>query len=389
MKRTHSFVSAVAAALLLAGGLVSCDQSPIFYNISNEVAQPDALVVGSPTPVVAYDSKAWVANGLLFYKDGSSAWTKATPPAAGIHALAATPSALFAYSIVDSSDGNSSTRGLYASATPIPTSAASWSAVALDASAQDYPELDSSLFVANDTLYVGSHVDLGEDYGDARYQYALLEYSGGVLTKVAGPYDTPVVAVVYDGSTYTYVATGSSGIYQSGDSYASAISDTAPSGYQLLNMIAVGAKLLAVGNDIYGSDEYLWLANTSAGSSTTFLKSDRSVEFTGGLDLYDSNSDGTPELLFIGDTTGYREVTLSSGEISYTTPGDIILNDPGDLSESPVDDQNQYASSLETATVMSLSYVDPGSGTKELYASTNEDGLWVLDESADEWVVVD
>ncbi|MDR1597031.1 MAG: hypothetical protein LBR99_04930, partial [Treponema sp.] len=64
----HNKVKLLAPLVLipLLFAAFGCAQDSIFYNISNEVAPTDPLIVGGPTKIVEANEKLYVANGNIY-----------------------------------------------------------------------------------------------------------------------------------------------------------------------------------------------------------------------------------------------------------------------------------------------------------------------------------
>jgi len=101
---------ALAASILL---LFSCNQSPLFYNISKETPPKDPVVAGTPSKIVESSvsgaPKLYVANGRVWEYDGSTWKQTAGQPSGDFKEVAATTgtgAALYALSVEGTGCGN-------------------------------------------------------------------------------------------------------------------------------------------------------------------------------------------------------------------------------------------------------------------------------------------
>lgn len=369
-RNTRGRVAAVFFIAFLSVGLITaCDQSSIFYDISNETEPKDPIIPGSPSQMVMFNSKMWVSNGTLYSYNGSS-WAKEQSPDGTIRSLAAAGSYLYALTI----DGGSSTN------TRVWRTAdgANWTALTLGASAGTYTFLES-IYAAGpagaETIFVGAHVPADED--DLVSAYGILQVSGTSIEAVGSmlglnPSDGAgaLVGAVYAGSRY-YLATTMDGIFSSAAATAgyALVSGTDLDEYLLSGLISVGTTVVAVGR----GESILF--GTSAGFTVASFSD--SI-FTGALATWDETGDGTPDLLLIGFDDdgdayeyGYQEIALSSGAF----PSTPTLKDPGEGAPTTVADDDQYDSSLGREAVNHLFQYNSG-GKRILFASTFSEGLW-------------
>ena len=362
--------------LFAAFYLTSCDQSPIFYDISNETEPKDPIIEGSPSRMVMFDSKMWISNGTLYSFDGTS-WAKEQSPNGTIRSLATAGSYLYALTI----DGGSSTvTRLWRTA-----DGANWTQLSLGAGASAYSFLESVYSAGPagaETIFIGAHIPAGED--DLVSAYGVLYVNGTAIEAVGGMLDLnstdaagALVGAAHNGSGY-YLATTMEGIFSSGTANAgyALVSGTEDDDYLLSGIIAVGTTVVAVGR---GES----ILHGNAGGFTVASFSD-SV-FTGALATWDDTGDGISDLLLVGfdddDDTyefGYQEISLTAGSF----PSSPALKDPGEGTPTTVTDDNQYESSLGLKAVNHLfQYVD--ATQRILFAATFSEGLWSYRD--DEW----
>lgn len=364
----------VFAVLLAALSFASCDQSAIFYDISNETKPKDPIIPGSPSRMVMFNSKMWVSNGTLYSFDGSG-WTKERSPTGGtIRSLAVAGGRLYALTI----DGGSTTR------TRIwrTDDGANWTAITIGASASNYSFLES-LYAAgasgSETLFIGAHVPAGEAdpvtaYGVLYVDGTSIEAVGSMTGLAAKDAAGALIGAAWDGARY-YLATTMDGIFSSAaaNSGYAIVAGTANKDYLLSGLIAVGSTVVAVGRGeviLYGS---------SAGFAAQSFSSKDTI-FTGALAVWDDGdaANGSPDLLLAGidedDNSyvfGYKEIKLTAGAF----PSPPVLKNPGEGSPTTVSDEDTYDSTLGQVAVNHLFQYNSG-GTRILFASTFSEGLW-------------
>lgn len=341
-KRTTLFRTCAAAAVLAAAALLaSCDQAPLFYDISKEIAPKEPIIEGSPSRMVLFGGREYAANGKLWAYDGS-AWTKAAGPSGAVRDVAVADGKLYALTAANDPTDNR----LYVS-----SDASSWTEIG---NATGYGALQA-IYGADDELLVSARKTDAEDY-------AAFVVSGGGLAAVPGLSGTGgnwrLVGALKTGTDY-YLATVGSGIFYGNDVTAALTmaGGSNDSKYLLNGLIAMSTgQVVAAGRGGY------LLAGTGPGGFTERLSS-TTYKFTGALAI----SDG---LLLAGGTTGYRELLLSGGDV----PAAAALRVPGSESPTTVADGATYAGSLGKRAVNHL-YKSTLTGNI-LFASTQQAGLW-------------
>lgn len=368
------------AAALLAGAfvlLLSCEQGAIFYSISKETKKAEADIKGSPSKIVQFPQSTgsiYVANGYLYRRSDPGAWTRIAPPnGRKVRDLEVAKDGgveyLYALTITDSDGATSSSTSTRVYRTTNPDLSSSWQELSIDAEVSSYKTL-YKLSSANNILYVGAKADDSSASNDVKF--SVLQDIGGTLKKVSSAltgmdYQAQFAGASYDG-TNTYLATAGRGIFSDADGFATARANTENTDYALKGIYStVGGSTIAVG---YNEDTLVQLSPVSG-----FSHDDTSYRYTGALTEYRPKQSDTPTLLLVGirdgTTYGYREIGLSAGKITATSPSKSKPN--GD--DSSVTDYEQYAGSLGVVPVSSL-YQDWSSGKSILYASTFDEGLW-------------
>ncbi|WP_304244491.1 hypothetical protein [Gracilinema caldarium] len=351
-------------ALLLAVLLVfSCNQSPLFYNISKETPPKNPIIAGQPSKIVEFSGQLYAANGTVWVYAGSS-WTRlASQPAGNVRDVAATTGALYALT-VDGTGSLSTT--LYKS-----TNGTSWTPVS---NTPSYPILGGGLFGAGDTLFVGAKNSGGTSA-------AVLYDNNGSLTvaldniTTSGSVPGTLAGAVKMGTNY-YLAVTGMGVYASSlTSFSSAnpITGSTDTKYRLNGLIAVGNKVVAV-----GSGGYMLAGDSTTGFSEVSGACDTSYPYTGALAVWTDPSNSANKLLLVGRrystyTNGYWEIGLTtSGDL----PGTVSLNKPGSSSPTTVTDKSTYEQSLGQKVLTALYQAPGGTLGTTLFASTLKDGLW-------------
>jgi len=361
---------ALAASILL---LFSCNQSPLFYNISKETPPKDPVVAGTPSKLVESSvsgaQKLYVANGRIWEYDGTSWKQVADQPSGDFKEVAATTgtgAALYALSVEGT--GSTSTK-LWKS-----TDGTTWTLVTNNTG---YPIL-GGIFGASDTLFAGAR-------NSGTSQAAVLYDSNGALEIALGTVvisdavpGTLVGAVKMSGSYYLAVC--GKGVFTGNAANsisATAVSGTTDTKYRLNGLIALNNQVVAVGSGGY------MLAWNSGSFNEVSGASDTSYPYTGALAVWtDPNSSN--QLLLAGRrystyTNGYWEVTLSSGG---DLPGTVTMNKPGAGSLTTVADTATYEQSLGQKVITALYQAPVRDLGSALFASTLKDGLWAYRNNA-------
>lgn len=328
--------------LVLAAGFSACDQSAIFYAISNEVEPKDPLIKGSPSKMVTFNGKSYVSNKYRLWDYDGSSWHKSWQPGDYIFDIAASSDALYAITGRDlPSELKKSTDGQ------------NW--VPLDSPSGKTPQ---SIFGAEDTLYAC--------FSDTDGNYSIYYDNSSTLSPLdmgtsLGREGFLRGAVQVDG-TY-YLATVDAGIFHADDPAGPFINAADTGDKNITGVITVGSEILAVGSE----------GHLIRGDSTNFtITENDDYSFSGALTLWPHSA---PTLLLLGGTRinlhhGYKEIKLDTGAL----PGSIEIKEPGEISPSSVDNKEKYSGSLGIRVVNHLHQVPYGDGT--LFASTQMDGLW-------------
>ena len=360
---------ALAASILL---LFSCNQSPLFYNISKETPPKDPVVAVTPSKIVYFtgSGKLYVANGRIWEYDGSTWKQTAGQPSGDFKEVAATTgtgAALYALSVEGT--GSTSTK-LWKS-----IDGTTWTLVTNNTG---YPIL-GGIFGASDTLFAGAR------NSDTSQAAVLYDHSGTLMTAlgpvaISDAVPGTLVGAVQMGGNY-YLAVSGKGVYAADTANdfgtASPIYGTNDTKYKLNGLIALNNQVVAVGSGGY------MLAGNSDSFSEVSGASDTSYPYTGALAVWTS---GTDTLLLAGRrysystyTNGYWEVTLSSGDQLGTT---VTMNKPGAGSPTTVADTATYEQSLGQKVITALYQAPGGALGTTLFASTLKDGLWAYRNNA-------
>ncbi|MDR2101383.1 MAG: hypothetical protein LBP43_02305, partial [Treponema sp.] len=303
------FRSFAAAALILSAGLCwSCNQDPIFYDISMEVTLNDPKIPGSPTSIVVNSArdKLYVSNGRIFVyekpaADARGRWQDLSgqPPGGNVRALAMTGDALYALSF----GGTGLNSGRIYKRILVPADSGEWIPIE---NPTGYNEIQS-VFGAGDYLFAGVK------NSDGAYAILYLEQGETSLTCMA---DKTVSdpehglselrgAAFFD--NHYYMATANHGIYRFAappDMVTGALAlDTAAA---LPGSFDAGAYagLIPVGSSIYGFGYSGKVWQGKAGGSGALVRSFENSYFTGALAIWENPAPGKAEsFLLIGRGT--------------------------------------------------------------------------------------
>jgi hypothetical protein len=328
-------------ALFLLSGLLflACNQDPIFFEVSLEVAPIPPRISGAPTNIVQVDNKMYVASkrGSTIHQYTSSGWSTPLPsPGGKIIELAATTANLYA---LVGEPGAVTLKCLT-------LGSSTWQNISGSGNVQ-------TIYGAGEKLFAGAMTGTN---------YAIYYDNNGTLTLLKA--DTQLLkGAGVDGSKY-YRATSGGGIfiYESSVTQATGVSATA----NVVGIINANGTIVAVGRNGYGVSDYILHGNSSG-----FNAVDTGVKFTGAMATYEK---GGVNLLLLGiqlsstsTTYGYRELVLNEDG----SPVAFGLQIPGEA-ESSVSDEDQYTVTIGAQPLSAIFQAKDGTP----FASTVQEGLW-------------
>ncbi|GHU88566.1 hypothetical protein FACS189476_05890 [Spirochaetia bacterium] len=392
VKRNALMRMVCALALIL---FASCDQSPLFYQISQEVEPKEPRIKGVPSNFAVFQNGLYVASSSLhrYAKNaaGSAVWDTIPKPSGRIYALAATDTFLYALTL----DENE-VSGLY----KLGVGQTDWSGK-IPIEEGDGTAFSSlqSIYAAGNTLFAGGWNGIATSALNAT-NYAifyenndklkLIKANTGLLSGAVQP--TPA-------STDYYLSTAGAGIY-----YLSGLTAalTGPlqnaaggSESEIVGIINVGADIIAVTRN----GIILKINNT-----TDFTAYPTGQRMTGAMTLW-RNAAGEQLLLLgiqpgNGSTStiyGYRERKIDGGnlDLNLNSEGKLDLQVPGDGAPSTVDNKDRYANTIGPHPVNHLIQahigIDPEmtlfAGLQGTGKSTNEidSGVWSYRNRNGDW----
>jgi hypothetical protein len=358
--------------LLFLGGLilVSCNQAPIFYYISNEYEPKEPMVSGGPTKIVEFQGEAYVSNGTIFrYKSGTwAALGKGAPRA--VKDIAATDSYLYALSVPGA--------GIDSAVLHRMDTAGSWTEAAQG--------VIQTIYGAGDTLFAG----IGNSQNNILHYITDVDPDTGLRSLREFGLNGELQGAAFLGDTY-YIATAGLGIFavpranlMQTEVWAAAKPLTASAGagtirglFVVSDTDAADAALIA----LTGNGKLWW---TKPGGSPKVIK-ETSAIFTGSAAVWKDPNKPEESLLLTGVqmgsgvyTYGYREFPLKA-IVAGTDPGSPRTPGEGTGVVSSVDNYPKYSTSLGKHVVNSLYQAQDGI----LFASTQKNGLWAYRDS--EW----
>jgi hypothetical protein len=359
--------------------------------IAREVKPREPRIKGVPTKMAIFDYNPgeyalYVGGSSLFnYRQGEWDGVKIPQPPGKVVDLAATNACLYVLVNADSPELYRLKRGM-----------GEWTRISL--AHTDFPRLqavygicDSEGKPNSDYLFVGAgrRNPSGNDAND--YGVFYIDDNGGSLNPLH--MDTGLLTgAAFDGGLY-YFSTKGDGIYLTGGLLPSGSTASCRQITGKINargMSRVGNMVLAFsyGGDILKVD----------GSGTIKLNAGSAGPYLRGSSAVWKNSGGEDTLLLVaviaqdsslGPTYGYREITIKTGPLATSTPGEMPLREPGNgttVYPSTMDDNNRFKDTIESKPVNSIfqtpADVDPG---MPLFASvqgtgTSQDdtdgGLW-------------
>jgi hypothetical protein len=336
--------------------LGSCKDSSIFYTISQEEAQLEPLIKGSPTNFVEFNGNVYVGSGTTLYRynnktmSGNPArgdWSTFTP-GGNIIQLAATDTAMYAlcgdygkFILRKSNNGSS------------------WSNVQI-------PEGISiqAIYAAGNQLFIGASTSGVYYILDDTFKE--LAITGNKLLNGAASDGTNSYLITKDMGTTSgsaYVLTGGT---------LNSINSSAP----FMGIINLGSTIAAISRD-----GVLYNVTSGAVSSTSYkLNGSSKGNFaTGALAIWrqDINDPSSQTLLLAGRQEkpanevnylhGYQELDLANGIISGAG-----FHDPGTGTLSTVDNNAAYKSNMEKNPINYIFQANDGI----IFASTQTKGVW-------------
>ncbi|MDR2510171.1 MAG: hypothetical protein LBC77_05965 [Spirochaetaceae bacterium] len=331
---------AFSAFLAIALVFTACDQFPIFFTISHEVAPKKAKIPGSPSKIVAGVDTLYVCNGDVWKAVSGSSWrwSSLSKPSSGpVRDLAHTTSALYALTL--GSKDHTSTIWKYTS---------SWTKVA-SAGNMRYQAIFNAGSDLVASAWSGSASENGRDY-------SIVKIADDGTETVLKPGVNQLTGIANG-----FYATLGSGIF---DSSFNQIAGTENKAIVGITEYEIGG-FAAVSKDGY----FFWGSGSSAQ-----LKSYSPLSFTGAICNWTDLSNN--KLLLIG-------VRLNSTQFGYhemRVPDGIggALYYPGEGSPTSVSDRETYTTTIETRALNSIKQAGAPSqdGLPLLFASTQSDGLW-------------
>ncbi|MDR0589521.1 MAG: hypothetical protein LBG25_03135 [Spirochaetaceae bacterium] len=313
----------------------SCDQHPIFFDISREVKPKDPYIPGSPTKIVTGGTSLYVSNGKSLYQNQGSSWAPMDKPAGSISDLAAVGSTL--YCIIENSR-------LYRN------NGGSWEQIPVSGyTLQNIHGTNSSLYIC------------ASSPGSTANIYTIFSYSGSLRAIMSGAGE----GYLLKGAAGNYIAT-TSGIFNAGSS--NPISGS--TGHTIMGIIALPGGGIAAST----KDGYILFGSGSVTAASFGLSFDRA------LAVYKTSRG---YLLLAGvHTRGFVEIELSS---NGSWPNYSSYHHPGEGTygvNTTAHDYAQYRSSLGIQSLTSL-YQQGQNGT--LFASTQQKGLWAYQYGDEGW----
>jgi hypothetical protein len=349
---------------LFSFAFVSCNQDPIFYNISNEVAPIPPRIEGLTTDIVELGGSLYVASmgsgNIHQYADDTKGWDTAPPtnPGGTIRGLAATSTHLYALTFggIDPSGSKLMKKSADALSADV-----EWTMVAEISYMQ-------KVYAAGDRVFVwaGTNPNAGTFYYEDNDTLKIIPKSIGMLNGAVKRGDGYFLACS-DG-IYTYTLGGTPEKVTDGT-------------ITIMGIINVENRIVAAGrNSLY------YNANDSPDN---FISTSLGFICTGAMGLW-KDTGGNNALLLLGVQNlsssntehGYREIILNKGELDI---GNLTARQPGQAAPSSISNYGQYHSSIGTHPVVAIRQFSPAGtdGNGILFAGTSRDGLWSYRDRGD------
>jgi hypothetical protein len=338
--------------------MLSCNQDPIFYLISKEVAPRDPTINGSPSKMVKTSGTTnydiYTANGKLWKFSGNS-WNTVSSPGS-VFDVATVGDTLYIMTL-------SGVTG-----TVYKRESGAWTEIANDSG---YEHLQS-IWGCDNALFASSRS--GSD------DYAILQLVGGNFTAIKTN-TRDLTGVAYAGGTY-YFATSSNGVYTGTGGGSVTVGGQIPgtTSMRITGIFAYKSTVIAVTLEGVVLDL----------SSSPIKGYSKAYSLSGSICLWQRKlGDTSSECLLLGvkggsDNYGYYEMKINNGTIAWSG-----FSEPGDLKpDSSVDDQDTYRQQLKKHLVKSIMQAPAtaeGSavGLPVVFASTQKNGLWSYRKDSD------
>ncbi|MDR1238642.1 MAG: hypothetical protein LBK27_00860 [Treponema sp.] len=379
-RRLLSAVPAVLIGFLGLFAFSACDQSAIFFAISQEPALREPQIVGSPTNIVTWhdgtSDSVYVANRAAVHKYNAGGWDKLPHPGGAIWSLAATSTGLYILTSGNVKKYDTGTR--------------TWKTVP-----------NNSPYKTTHTIYADSassrlFAGAGDGTNTASskdYAILYLNNSGELDPLDAGGDRVHILTgAALDGSGNHYLSTAGSGIFRIAEADLTSLPLTPVTdgaGISYGNIKGIIFKSLG------GLPNDLLIAVKRSGSvllynGTEFVEKCKldanNYESTGSLAFWLSpGTSGNPTLLLAGiqgskssldqiNTNGYREIRLDNWAVHA----------PGKDSPTSAPNADKYNSSLGKHPITHLFQIPASIDPKmTVFASTINQGLWSYRDHGD------
>ncbi|MDR1099643.1 MAG: hypothetical protein LBL28_04105 [Treponema sp.] len=372
----------------------ACNQNAIFYTISQEPSLREPQIKGTPSNMVVFDGKLYVANRFTLYRYGRPTpaedpiWDSSfDQPGGEIRGVAATKDDLFVLT------GEGLKRFVEVSGKW------EWKDVSVDLNdaggAKDYTKLQT-IYADEDWLFVGSAGN-GDPVATGD-NYAILYWDGTTGLKALKTGVHLLSGAVYNGTTH-FLSTLGSGIFTASESGSPPVLTISTDPLPNSDLTKTDAKRKIVGiiyledaaNTVVAVDrsgEILAITTPFTGFTPRETKIGNYT--TGALALWRTPASPRPtpdfpELLLAGIqgtltsttqsyTNGYRDIELGA---SGGLPTDLSIHVPGTGGIPSISNSDKYTSSLGKIPINYLfqvpSDIDPA---MPIFASTSGEGLW-------------
>jgi hypothetical protein len=343
-------------------------QDAIFEFISNEQPPTDPRIEGSPSKIVSISNPAWdtneklyVANGSIWEYDMGGWWHGFGGPGGYVADVAATSTALYAYTIHNTSTAvwKKTTRG------------GGWTLIG---NSTGYGFIQNIYGAGNQLFATGAMAD---GSGGNSGNYAILYETSGSFSNLVNTGSAILTGAGVIGSDY-YLGTLGNGIYKVTGAPSPGSTSPLAAPTHIAGFLQANTNLIIAVTR--GSS--IW-RGTSAGFTDT--GSSVGLTCTGGLALTKTftNSPST-DLLLIGirggtSSSGYYEadIDLSTGAVSYVRP-------PGISGPGSIEPNGNYGSSLKRYPVNHL-FADTTQSPPVIFAATQGNNLYSYRSRSGVW----
>ena len=358
---------------------ISCDQAPIFYNISIAPPKKDPLIPGSPTNIIHHGNALYTGSKFdnrIFHNTGGK-WQQIKRPGGSLLNLASDGTYLYALTYKGDVMKSTSVRRF---------DGTNWEAF-------QFPGYSmQTIYGAGDRIFVGAKQNNANNYAILEVIVKIVDSNEVHALRMIKPNTSLLRGAVEVSPDKYFLATSGDGIleydYDENPDEPELVEGTASAIVLGIIKTADTGVIIAVISNTSGQGG-LYVYNGTDEFERTISSS---TNFTGAMGVFKEFDDvantWNPSLLLLGvrgdNNKGYREIWLNTdGTITDPSPSPIIKTPGDNKTKSSVSSRVKYDASIAKHSVEAIiqgpwEIFDPGKTgiTLPLFASTIDGGLW-------------